>query len=184
MATLNTDDEYVLFDGMDENGAYESDSNSDSSEIADSDSDDGDSDSDGDQHENKRQPAAKRKPAQKHPRGKILRRSYTRTLASGKKVHVKAAWVSDKDKSSKGRKPLPPVRRPGWLASFGYALRLKAATRRAALAKAIKHEGNALSVFRRLILIHNYQKNSNPPAAKKLKSDYQWIKKQYMKASK
>lgn len=139
-------------------------------------------------HENKRQ---KKSPAKKRgkkattargtrcPRGQIMRRGYTRTTSSGKRVRVPATCVPDKGLKGRGPRLLPPVRKPGWLGSFGYAVNYKAGVRRAALAKAIKSEGSAVAVLRRLVFIRNYQHRTNPKVAAKLERDYKWIQKTY-----
>lgn len=120
------------------------------------------------------------------PSGQILRKGYTRkqyTKADGTVVKAKRiapTCVPDKGKPGKtaaSRKVLP-VPRKGGLGNYGYhnVKSTVAANRRASLTKAVKAEGYA-PIVRRLNLISNYNKNSDPRSHKIMRSDMAWMKK-------
>ena len=120
----------------------------------------------------------------KCPSGTIRRKAYTRksyTRTNGtvvRGVHVKAGCVKDKGlpgKTKASRKVLPkPVK--GALGKYGYAniKHMPATKRRTSLTNAVKTEGYA-PIIRRLNLIANYNKNSDPKAHTVIRSDIAWI---------
>jgi len=117
----------------------------------------------------------------KCPPGKILREGTTVkgfTRADGTKVSGytrQASCVVDKGTPGKGPKTLP-VPKPGALGKYGYSnvKSMSAKDRRQALTKAVKKEGYA-PIVRRLNLLANYVKVSDPAFHKLLRSDMKWI---------
>lgn len=120
------------------------------------------------------------------PRSEILRKGYVRkayTKANGtvvKSKRVAATCVPDKGKPGKtpNSKKVLPKPKKGGLGKYGYS-NIKTAgavKRRAALKKAVQDEGYA-PVVRRLNLISNYNKNSDPFAHRLIRSDMAWMKK-------
>jgi len=121
-------------------------------------------------------------------RGKILRKGYIRKAyirSDGTRVKrtiVRASCVPDKGKKGKtpkSRKVLPvPVK--GALSKYGYSNIKHTAdrTRRIALAKSVKNEGYTRTI-RRLLLISNYNKRSDPETHKILLKDMDWMRKKY-----
>jgi hypothetical protein len=122
----------------------------------------------------------------KCPKGKILRVEYTRksyTRADGTFVQgstVKAGCVPDKGKPGKtplSRKILPKPT-PGSLSKFGYhdVKHTLAAQRHGALTKAVQDAGYA-TIVRRVNLIANYNKFSDPTTHKIMRGDIAWMQK-------
>lgn len=121
------------------------------------------------------------------PRGEILRKGYVRkaykrsdgTVVKSKRIA--ATCVPDKGKPGKtpNSKKVLPKPKQGGLSKYGYS-NIKTAgavKRRAALTIAVKDLGYA-PVVRRLNLISNYNKNSDPFAHRLLRSDMAWMKKE------
>jgi hypothetical protein len=108
------------------------------------------------------------------PKGMILRSAYIRKNGT----FVKATCVPDKGK--KGKTPISkkvlPIPIPGNLGKYGYynIKKTLAKYRREALKKGVIAEGYA-TIIRRLNLLANYNKNSNPELYTKMKSDIKWI---------
>jgi len=114
------------------------------------------------------------------PKGQIKRKAYNRKTKTGKTVHVKAKCIKGRGKnpSKKGPKLIPPLRR-GELKAFGYATKLPADERHAALAKALK-KYPALSVFRKLNAVQVLTRNTAPKSSAVFGQDKAWIKKHYL----
>lgn len=110
------------------------------------------------------------------PKGKIRRKSYTRQDGT----YVRSTCVPDKGKPGKTRasnKVLPkPI--PGELSKYGYSniKNTLAGKRRKALTRAVKDAGYA-TIVRRVNLIANYNKLSNPRVHKIMRSDITWMQK-------
>ena len=127
----------------------------------------------------------------KCPEGQIRRKAYTRKDGT----FVKSTCV--KDRGLPGKTPLKrrslPIPVKGALGKYGYSNIAKtlARDRREALLKGVKDTDYA-TIIRRINLIANYNKNSNPQVFKRIKSDITWMQKQlaptyaksYKKASK
>ena len=122
----------------------------------------------------------------KCPKGKILRSAYKRkayTRADGtrvKAVHVKAGCVPDKGKPGKtpAKAKVLPKPTPGALSKYGYynVKRTLAAARHKELTKAVKDAGYA-TIIRRVNLVANYNKLSDPRTHKVMRSDIAWMQK-------
>lgn len=112
----------------------------------------------------------------KCPKGKIRRIAYTR--ADG--TYVKSTCVPDKGKPGKtpARKKVLPKPTKGALSQYGYfdVKQTPAAKRRAALLKAVKATDYA-TIVRRVNLISNYNKLSDPRVHKIMRSDIAWMQK-------
>jgi hypothetical protein len=120
----------------------------------------------------------------KCPAGTILRKGYTRksytrsdgTFVKGSKVPPKCVKDTGlKGKTPSSKKVLPkPVK--GNLGKYGYfnIKSTNASLRRQALTKGVKKEGYA-TIIRRVNLIANYNKNTDPKAHAIMKSDIKWI---------
>ncbi len=112
----------------------------------------------------------------KCPPGKIRRKAYTRKDG----VHVKSTCVPDKGKPGKtpaSRKVLPvPVK--GNLTKYGYfkVKNTTAKVRRAALLKGVKDAGYA-TIIRRVNLVANYNKRSDPKVHQIMRNDIAWMQK-------
>ena len=116
----------------------------------------------------------------KCPKGKILRSAYTR--ADG--IHVKSTCIRDTGKPGKtsaAAKVLPKPT-PGALTKYGYhnVKHTLASVRRAALTKGVKDAGYA-TIIRRVNLIANYNKLSDPRVHKIMRSDIAWMQKNLAK---
>jgi hypothetical protein len=117
-------------------------------------------------------------------RGYIRRKSYIRK--DGTKV--KSTCIKDLGKpgrTPKREKVLPKLK-PGKLSKFGYETKKPAKDRRRALMKASKNpktkklsKKKMLSNSRRLVVLKNYTKRSNPSAYKKYNADANWLLKKY-----
>jgi len=134
-------------------------------------------------------------PAKKCSKGKIARKSYTRTPGSkqknsfartqnrtGKKVYVKSACVPDTGKPGKTPKKakiLPKLGNKLHLSNYGYELKQNAKNRRASLSRA-SSDNNPITVLRRLNLIRNYTAVEKNKA--KLSSDVKWMSNKYTKS--
>ena len=112
----------------------------------------------------------------KCPPGKIRRKAYTRRDGT----YVKSACVPDKGKPGKtpARKKVLPKPTAGNLSKYGYSnvKNTKAAVRRAALLKGVKDAGYA-TIIRRVNLIANYNKLSDPTVHRIMRSDIAWMQK-------
>lgn len=91
----------------------------------------------------------------------------------------KAVCVKDTGvpgKTPKSKKVLPPLEKGG-LGKYGYenVKKTKAGDRRKSLTKAVKKEGY-LPILRRLVLVANYNKNSDVEAHKRMRADVEWMK--------
>jgi hypothetical protein len=106
------------------------------------------------------------------PKGKIMRKGYTRKDGS----RVKRSCVKDMGKPGKGPKTLPKIEEEGLLRTYGYKLSDNAAKRKAVLQKAAKAEG-PLKIQRHLNLIRNY--TAAGPNKRKLNVDVEVMKKLY-----
>lgn len=110
----------------------------------------------------------------------IIRSGYTRKDG----VKVKSVCVPDKGKPGKTKakdKVLPKPTING-LGKYGYkdVKKMLARDRHTALEKGVKKEG-ILPITRRLNLISNYTKNSDPKFYKILQSDINWVNKHLKK---
>ncbi len=107
-------------------------------------------------------------------RGKIRRKAYTRKDGT----YVKSTCVPDKGKPGKtpARKKVLPVPVKGNLTKFGYfdVKNTTAKVRRAALLKAVKAAGYA-TIVRRVNLVANYNKLSDPKVHRIMRSDMAWM---------
>ena len=121
-------------------------------------------------------------------KGQILRSGYMRG-----RTLVKPACIKDlgkKGKTKKSEKVLPKLQ-PGKLSGHGYSLDKKAELRRRALMRAsrdpkkgvVTHD-KMLKTLRRVVVLKNYTKKSQPQNAKKYSADAKWMQKEYKKASK
>ena len=114
---------------------------------------------------------------QQCPEGQIRRKAYTRKDGT----FVKSTCV--KDRGLPGKTPLKrrslPIPVKGALGKYGYSNIAKtlARDRREALLKGVKDTDYA-TIIRRINLIANYNKNSNPEVFKRIKSDITWMQKQ------
>ena len=119
----------------------------------------------------------------KCPKGKILRKAYTRKDGT----RVKSTCVPDKGKPGKTapKNKVLPVPVKGALGKYGYhdIKNMTAAARHAALTKGVQDAGYA-TIIRRVNLIANYNKNSDPKTHKMMKSDIKWIQKNLCEESK
>ena len=116
--------------------------------------------------------------------GEIRRKAYDRkayTRKDGtrvKAVHVKSACVPDKGKRGKtpASKRVLPVLVPGNLGMYGYSnvKTTAAAARHSALTKAVKDVGYAM-VIRRVNVVANFNKNSDPRVHKIMRGDIKWM---------
>jgi hypothetical protein len=121
-------------------------------------------------------------------KGLILRKGYTRTTRSGKRIRVKPTCVKDTGKRGRTKeteKVLPKLR-PGKLSKFGYTLDKRADLRRRALMKASKSprtkkpsKAKMLKTLRRVNVLKNYTKTSQPSNYKKYHADSKWLSKKY-----
>lgn len=118
------------------------------------------------------------------PKGQIIRKGYWRkgyTKSNGtyvKRVYIKPSCVPDKGKPGKtpaSKKVLPKPRKNA-LGKYGYTLSKLAGDRRVALRKAVDTESYA-TIIRRINLIANYTKNSDPKSHRKYRLDIAWIQK-------
>lgn len=112
----------------------------------------------------------------KCPSGMIVRNAYT----TKRGVHVPATCVPDKGapgKTPASRKVLPKPKK-GSLGKYGYAniKHTSAASRRVALRVAVEKDGYA-TIIRRLNLLANYTKVSDPETHKIMRADIAWIQK-------
>lgn len=119
----------------------------------------------------------------KCPKGKIARSSYT----TKRGVHVRPACVPDKGapgKTPASRKVLP-IPKKGSLGKYSYGniKHTAAGTRRKALKVAVESEGYA-PIIRRLNLLANYTKVSDPETYKIMRADMAWIQKNMYSHSK
>lgn len=110
----------------------------------------------------------------KCPVGTIRRKAYTRKDGT----HVRSTCVLDRGlpgKTAAKRKSLPTPT-PGSLSKYGYFnLKSKLAdVRRKALLRGVKDAGYA-TIVRRVNLIANYNKNSDPRLYKILRADIKWM---------
>lgn len=120
-------------------------------------------------------------PPKKCPANKVNRRSFTRTLSDGKKVHVKRTCVPDKGapgKTPKAKRILPKLDRKISLTKYGYSLSKTPRSRRASLARASSNH-NPRKVLGRLNLIRNY--TAEPDNKEKLSEDVKWMSGFYAK---
>lgn len=110
------------------------------------------------------------------PQGKIRRRAYTRKDGT----YIKSTCVIDKGKPGKTpkNKRVLPKPTPGSLGKYGYhdVKHTPAEIRRKALTKAVKDAGYA-TIIRRVNLIANYSKTSDPQLYKRMRSDIAWMQK-------
>lgn len=119
-------------------------------------------------------------------KGEILRKGYVRkayTRSDGtfvKSKRIAAVCVPDKGKpgKTKASEKVLPKPKKGGLGKYGYhnIKTTGTAKRRAALTSAVKDEGYA-PIVRRLNLIANYNKNSDPRVHALMRSDMAWMKK-------
>jgi hypothetical protein len=119
------------------------------------------------------------------PKGKILRKGskvagYTRSDGTVvKSYYRKAICVKDTGKpgKTKAKDKVLPVPKKGNLSQYGYknVKNLSTIKRHQALKKAINEEGPT-PIIKRLNLIANYNKNTNPKFYKILRDDIMWIK--------
>lgn len=118
-------------------------------------------------------------------KGEIVRKGgwvsgYYRSDGTYVKEHYrKAVCVKDvglRGKTPKSKRVLPPLEKGG-LGKYGYAnvKKTTANSRRKALSKGVKKEGY-LPIMRRLVLVANYNKNSDPEAHKRMRADVEWMK--------
>lgn len=118
--------------------------------------------------------------------GTIKRKAYTRkayTRSDGthvKATRVAASCVPDRGTVGRGKKVVKTPLKKGELKMFGYSVSEPAADRRHALSLAIRHYGDATSVFRKVNLLATFQKNTNPVMSRKFKADANWISKMYL----
>lgn len=109
------------------------------------------------------------------PKGKIRRVAYT----TRRGTRVKSTCVPDKGKP--GRTPphlrVLPKPTPGVLGKYGYSgvKQLSAAQRHAALRRSIRKEGY-MKTMRRVNLIANYTKLSDPAAHRIYRADVNWMR--------
>lgn len=85
---------------------------------------------------------------------------------------------------ARGYLPRPDPAMRGILGRAGYSTvrGLRSAARHRALAKAIRARGSSpMGIMRRLILIHNFSRRSNPRSAKQLRADAHWISKRFLR---
>lgn len=121
------------------------------------------------------------------PKGQVLRRAYM--TSSGKAVPPKC--IEDRggkgtglvDKN--GKRVVVPLRE-GRLAQYGYfnVTEKSESQRHAALRKAMKGEGDWLSLFRRLVYTSTLTKNVSPERSKIFYDDAYWIKKTFAPSGK
>lgn len=105
--------------------------------------------------------------------GEILRKAYTRKDGT----RVKSTCIKDVGKKGKSSKVLPtPVK--GSLGQYGYknVKNTPVKTRHDALEKGVKDVGYA-TIIRRVNLIANYNKNTNPAVYDILRKDIGWMQK-------
>lgn len=116
------------------------------------------------------------------PKGQVLRRAYM--TSSGKAVP--ATCIQDRGGSGKGlldkdgKRVVVPLRE-GRLAQYGYfdVTKITESQRRSALRKAMKGEGDWLSLFRRLIYTSTLTKNTDPKRSKIFYEDAYWLKRTF-----
>jgi hypothetical protein len=120
-------------------------------------------------------------------RGYIRRKAYTRR--DGTKV--KSTCIKDLGKPGRTRKRdrVLPKLKPGELSKFGYETKKPSKDRRRALLRASKNPRTKklsakkmLANSRRLVVLKNYTKRSNPNAYKKYNADSNWLLKEYKKS--
>ena len=129
----------------------------------------------------------------KCPVGTILRSGYKRkayTRSDGrhvKAVMVKPVCIPDKGKPGKTPASAKVLPKPtvGALSKYGYynIKTTPASKRRASLRNAVKNTGYA-TIIRRINLIANYNKLSDPVSHKIMRSDIAWIQNNLVFASK
>lgn len=108
--------------------------------------------------------------------GKIRRKSYTR---KDSKKRIPSACVKDMGKPGKTPKSKRVLPEPGdklHLSRYGYSTHKSDLERQKALMKATKDEP-MLSVYRRLVLLSNYQ--SDQAAKKTMREDVEFMKAKY-----
>jgi hypothetical protein len=110
----------------------------------------------------------------------ILRSSYTRKLASGKRIHVPASCISDLGATGKGFKNGKGIGtlKKGLLSHYGYSSMKNVSDRHAALAKAVSAYG-PLSVLRKLNAVAVYSRRVNPGVSAIFKADMAWVRSSY-----
>jgi len=115
------------------------------------------------------------------PKGKILRRSYTKksyVKKNGTKVRcskVKAACIKDIGLKGKGQKIIGKLR-VGSLRKYGYSIKSPSSKRHESLKEAIKEYGKS-STIKKLNVISIYNKRSNPKTSRKAKLDMEFVRK-------
>lgn len=143
--------------------------------------------------------------SKKCPVGKIERAGYTRksyrrkgytkrngTYVAPTSVHaseVRPGCIIDRGRPGKGTlvftpgKPfkIPVVLERGVLEKYGYGniKHLSENQRHRALANAVKHMKDPLRIFRRLILLSTYDKNTDPDASNIFHNDAYWLREQF-----
>lgn len=121
-------------------------------------------------------------------KGYILRKAYTRkayTRSDGTRVkatRVAAVCVPDKGMPGKGPKVLPKPKK-GELSQFGYH-NVKGLTlnqRHRALNKALREKFTPQTLVRKLTLVSNLTKNTDPRLSAMFRNDAHWVSDKYIK---
>jgi len=115
------------------------------------------------------------------PKGTFRRRAFTQKR-NGKKIHVKSSCVQDRGapgrwQTVKGLLGIGPLKK-GDLKEVGYDHTDDAATRHAAIDKAVKKFGR-LSTLRKLNAVATYTKRTIPSRANTYKTDVHYVQKKY-----
>lgn len=103
--------------------------------------------------------------------GEILRKGYTIKSGPAKGTRVTPSCVPDKGAPGKGPKTLP---KPRAGALHGYSTKLSAEERREVLNRLARKDGCGV-VVKRLNLIANFTKRSNPSAHKTMRADMKYM---------
>jgi hypothetical protein len=115
------------------------------------------------------------------PTGKIRRRAFTQRR-NGKTIRVKSSCIQDRGVTGRWETinktlGIGPLKK-GDLKDVGYDHTDNAATRHAAIDKAVKKYGR-LSTLRKLNAIATYTKNVVPSRSKTYKTDVHYVQKKY-----
>ena len=118
----------------------------------------------------------------------IRRKAYKYKRKDGKVIHVKSTMIKDtgkKGRTPKNKRVLPKLE-PGKLSGYGYSTRKTKKERQKALMKASKVSGKLskdkmLQTMRRLTVLKNYTRTSQPSNYRKYNVDGKWLREKYFK---